>query len=124
MSITRIFLGAGQIAVVLDVLDGISRMEKASVRRSQAGEQQHVETMAVLDLQRQALESLIARPEAGRPRDGKLTLEVDRFMGGEVSQLPRSRKALNLTACSNAPAVDSTQSDCVTETAVGPPNVT
>ena len=100
-------------------------MEKASVRRSQAGEQQHVETMAVLDLQRQALESLIARPEAGRPRDGKLTLEVDCFMGGgEVSQLPRSRKALNLTACSNEPAVDSTQSDCVTETAVGPPNGT
>ena len=79
--ITRIFIGAGQIAVVLD---GISRMEKASVRRSQAGEQQHVETMAVLDLQRQALESLIARPEAGRPRDGKLTLEVDRFMGGRL----------------------------------------
>ncbi len=74
--LTRVMIGAGQIAVVLY---GISRMTQANERRAQAAaedrreraeaserreresERRHAETMAALDTQRRALEVLIER---------------------------------------------------------------
>lgn len=70
--IAQIHIGAGQIGIVYY---GISRMMQASDQRANAGERQereaerrHAETMAAfdtqrqtLDMQRQALETLIAR---------------------------------------------------------------
>ena len=65
----QVLIGLGQIAVVWY---GISRMVKANESRAQAGERQereserrHAETMAALDMQRQALETLIARTAPG-----------------------------------------------------------
>ena len=70
--VAQILIGAGQIGIVYY---GISRMMQASDQRARAGERQernaerhHTEVMAAfdtqrqtLDMQRQALETLIAR---------------------------------------------------------------
>ena len=67
--IAQILIGAGQIGIVYY---GISRMMQANDSRAQVqrelmqrqereSERRHTETMAALDMQRQALETLIAR---------------------------------------------------------------
>lgn len=63
--VTQYIIGAAQVGIVYY---GISRMMQANESRAQAAQQQerenvrrHTETMAALDMQRQALETLIVR---------------------------------------------------------------
>ena len=56
--VTALVIGAGQIAIVWY---GIRAMQRASDRRAAEQDQRHTEAMQAFDLQRQALETLIAR---------------------------------------------------------------
>ena len=60
--VTALVIGAGQIAIVWY---GIRAMQRAGDRRAAEQDQRHTEAMQAFDLQRQALETLIARTAPG-----------------------------------------------------------